>query len=833
MATLYFAPSTSRYRTDHAFTNMIYFSHLEDITGGKNIALHKNLPVTSLLTDSRKAVVNEGAVFFAIRGDRHDGHQYILDLYDNGIRQFVVETAPPVALPQCNIIVVPSAINALQDIAQFHRKQFDIPVIGITGSNGKTIIKEWLFQMLSRWETIVKNPGSYNSQIGVPLSVWQLHKECTLGIFEAGISRTGEMERLERVIAPSYGILSNIGSAHDEGFSTRTEKAREKLKLFSNVKALVYCRDHAMVHQLLEDLKIPAINWSVKESDSDVVIRHMGELTYSVQWRGMHFPLTLPFADPASSENCFHAVTLMLILGYDGEKIQTGINTLRTVPMRLELKEGINNCQIIDDTYNNDLAGLEISLQFLSHQHQKKKKTLILSDILQSGMKDSDLVKKLEDLVMKYGVNRFIGIGKVLSHNEDFFPEDSSFFTDTVDFLNNFDVDTLHQEVILVKGARTFAFEKIVHRLQRKVHGTVMEIDLGALVHNFNYIKASLKKSTKVMVMVKAFAYGSGSNEVANLLQYHQADYLGVAYADEGVDLRKNNISLPVMVMNPSPESFESIVSHNLEPEVYSFRLLTSLVRFLQGKNCKIHIKIDTGMHRLGFELTDLENLSELLTKHRNLTVASIFSHLAGADDEQHDEFSAQQAETFLHCANFISSRLGYKPVFHLLNSPGILRLPQFQFDMVRLGIGLYGIDPTGKLPDVMKPVATLKTVISQIKYIPAGESIGYGRRGRAEKDISIATIAIGYADGFSRAFSRGVGSVMLNGKKVPVIGNVCMDMTMIDITGVEAKEGDEVEVFGKQLSIGEVAERIKTIPYEILTSTSERVKRIFVSEGI
>lgn len=811
---------------------MIRFSQLQDITGGQDLGFYKDLPVGTLVVDSRKAVNAVDALFFAIKGERHDGHQYIMDLYEQGVRQFIVEESPKFPLPQSNVLKVTSSVRALQQIATAHRKQFTLPVIGITGSNGKTIIKEWLFQMLSRWEVVVKNPGSYNSQIGVPLSVWQVQKQHTLGIFEAGISRPGEMDHLRTIIAPTIGIFTNIGPAHDEGFSSIKEKVLEKLRLFNDVVKVIYCYDHELIRNSITERGLPSYSWGYSDK-SDLVISKRSDFTYRCRNSIADYEITLPFNDTASVENCLHAVTVMTFLGYSPEKIQAGVNTLKSIPMRLELKEGVNQCLIIDDTYNNDLAGIEISLQFLSHQHQKKKKTVILSDVLQSGLKEQDLIRKLDALISKHGINRFIGIGPVLSDNEEFFPEDSAFFPSTAEFLENFDTNTLNQEIILIKGARPFEFEKIVRRLQRKVHGTVMEIDLGALIHNFNYIKSTLQKTTKVMVMVKAFAYGSGSTEIANLLQYHQADYLGVAYADEGIELRKNNISLPIMVMNPSIESFEQCVEYHLEPEIYSYRILHSLVQYLHGKPCKIHLKIDTGMHRLGFDASDLDELILILKQHKNLTIASIFSHLAGADEAAHDEFSRQQVELFRAAADEISAELGYRPLYHILNSPGILRFPEYQFDMVRLGIGLYGIDPSDRNSNALKPVATLKTVISQIKTVPAGETIGYGRRGTTPRATTIATIALGYADGFSRAFSRGAGQVLIQGKRARVIGNVCMDMTMVDITGIPASEGDEVIIFGKDLPIQEIADSIQTIPYEILTSTSERVKRIFVAESI
>jgi alanine racemase len=810
---------------------MLSFSKAVELAGGKIISVFKDRSVITLAIDSRKAVADEGTLFFALKGDRHDGHQYLEDLYKKGIRQFVVEKdVKTEVFLEANIFRVSSSINALQALTRFHRSQYGIPVIGVTGSNGKTIIKEWLYQLLSRDFNIVKNPGSYNSQVGVPLSVWQIAAHHQLGIFEAGISKPGEMENLARIIQPTLGIFTNIGTAHDEGFDSIHQKISEKLKLFSGVEKLIYCRDHQSIDALIKKSKIPSLTWG--SSDADIRITKRNN-QYQINYNSEKFVLDLNFTDQASIENVLHCVAVMLYFKYSENQIQAGINTLRGVPMRLELKEGINQSQVIDDTYNNDLGGLQISLDFLSNQQQKKKKRLILSDILQSGMHEKDLVREIASIVNKSHVNSFTGIGPMLERHQEFFTIPSLFYNSVEAFLKDFSYETIQQEIVLVKGARAFQFEKIVTQLQKKAHGTVMEIDLGAMVYNLNYFKSRIKSETKVMVMVKAFAYGSGSNEVSSLLQYHKADYLGVAYADEGVELRKNNITLPIMVMNSAEESFQALQTHNLEPEIYSFRILKALLKFLRGKPCKIHLKLDTGMHRLGFEENQIDELIEILRANTQLEIISIFSHLAGADEAQHDEFSRQQAALFVQAAEKISRAVGYRPLFHILNSPGILRLPDLQMDMVRLGIGLYGIDPTVERGHLLKPVATLKTIISQIRKINVGESIGYGRRGKAEKPMLIGTIAIGYADGFSRAFSRGVGEVLVNGKRAKVVGNVCMDMTMIDVTGIDANEGDEVIIFGKGLPIEEVASKINTITYEILTNTSERVKRVFVAESI
>ncbi|MEO8472262.1 MAG: bifunctional UDP-N-acetylmuramoyl-tripeptide:D-alanyl-D-alanine ligase/alanine racemase [Chryseolinea sp.] len=811
---------------------MIKFSQLQSISGGSMLQYIKDSEIISLCIDSRKAGIASGTLFFAIRGERHDGHDHIESLYDQGVRQFVTEHPIDLSnLHESNVLVVNSSVEALQRLVVFHRGKFKIPVIGITGSNGKTIIKEWLYQMLSFDKVIVKNPGSYNSQVGVPLAVWQMQGHHELGIFEAGISKPGEMERLEKIIQPSIGLLTNIGSAHDEGFKDQQEKILEKLKLFRHCDVLIYCCDQSALDNVIQMRGLNTFVWG-SQPTSDVQVTSDNGM-FSVVVKGQSYSFEMPFQDKASRENLIHCLTVMLYLGYRFTDIRNRIESLRSVPMRMEVKEGINNCQIIDDTYNNDLGGLEIALQFLEHQNQKKNKRLILSDILESGLPDNELVAGIVRTLEKYAVSSFIGVGEVLRKHKNSFIWPSEFYDTTEQFIDNFNFEQLRDETILVKGARKFSFEKIVSRLQRKVHGTVMEIDLDALTFNFNYFKSLVKPTTKVMVMVKAFAYGSGLSDIGNLLQYHQADYLGVAYPDEGIELRKNNIKLPIMVMNPSEESFDALLANMLEPEIYSLRIFKSLINFLRDRPCKVHIKIDTGMHRLGFEPDHLDTLINLLKGNPNIQVASIFSHLAGADESSHDSFSASQFEVFTKCATAISHAIGYKPLYHILNTPGILRLSDFQMDMVRLGIGLYGVNPTQEGFYELRPVATLKTIISQIKYVKKGNTIGYGRHGVAEKDIVMGTIAIGYADGFSRAFSRGVGYVLVNGKKAPVVGNVCMDMTMIDLTGIEASEGDDVTIFGKGLPIRELSSRINTIPYELLTSTSERVKRVFTSDGI
>lgn len=806
------------------------FTELASILHGTVLQLAHDALVESLVTDSRKPVVDESSVFFAIRGERHDGHRYIAELYALGLRQFVVEQAVDVTgMPGANVVHVSSSLAALQQLAAHHRKQFTIPVLGLTGSNGKTTIKEWLFQVLSPDFRVIKNPGSYNSQLGVSLSVWGMNASHQLALFEAGISRTGEMDKLREIIQPTWGLFTNLGTAHNEGFFSMREKADEKARLFMHCEKTLYCRDHEEVHAALQRAGLPAFSWG-SSVDADVMVHPLEPGRFSVTSGSHTFELLLPFTDKALTENAFHVVTFLLFRGYPPAVIQERVSHLHAVPMRLELKQGVHRGLIIDDSYNNDLAGLKISLDFLRNQ-QKAKKFIILSDILQSGLAPDELTRRIHSLVA--GVNaEFIGIGPLLSqHSQQF--QGGTFYPSTEDFLQQLDTTKFSDGVTLVKGARPFQFERIVRQLQRKVHGTVMEVDLNAMVHNLNYFKSQVTPGTRIMAMVKAFAYGSGSEEVANLLQFHRVDYLGVAFADEGVELRKNNITVPIMVMNPSEESFDVMLQYHLEPEVYSLRMFRALTAFLLGRPCTIHIKLDTGMHRLGFEEDELSELEAGLASHPQLKVASVFTHLSGADEKHHDYFTGEQVARFTRMATRLEKTLGYKPLRHVLNSPGILRFPDYQFDMVRLGIGLYGIDPTGEGNAPLQPVVTLKTIISQIKRLREGETVGYGRKGKVLRDSVTATLAIGYADGFSRRFSNGAGNVLIHGKLAPVKGNVCMDMTMVDITGIPAREGDEAIIFGPALPIPQVAQWIETIPYEILTSTSDRVKRVFYAESI
>ncbi|MTI39734.1 bifunctional UDP-N-acetylmuramoyl-tripeptide:D-alanyl-D-alanine ligase/alanine racemase [Fulvivirga lutimaris] len=807
------------------------FKDIAEFTHGKVLANHSNDEIKSLIIDSRKAFISRDALFFAIAGEYHDSHNFLHDQYAKGVRNFVVQKQVQLG-PEANVILVDNTISALQKVASKHRSHFKLPVIAITGSNGKTITKEWLFTCLTPFYNIVRSPKSFNSQVGVPLSLWGISKAHNLAIFEAGISQSDEMQNLEKVIQPSLGIFTNLGAAHDQGFESREQKLSEKAQLFENVETVIFHGDDDLIYNKFSG---KAFCWGYKDRCTLKIISvdnaSKGALV-QLAYESENFALKLPFTDPASLENMMHCIATMLYLKIGKEDIQERINKLLPVNMRLELKKAIGNSYIIDDTYNNDLGGLQRAVEFLTTQQQKSRKVVIISDILQSGLPDEVLYRQVFEKLQAADVDLVIGIGTDISDYQSLCKQPAHFYNATDDFLQNIEQMDLNDSVILIKGARVFGLERIVKSLEEKIHGTVLKINLDALTNNLNFYRSKLGGNTKIMAMVKAFSYGSGSFEIANLMQYHRVDYLGVAYADEGVRLRENGIHLPIMVMNPSPDSFESIYKNNLEPEIYNLDLLDKYLQFLNGREGAIHLKIETGMKRLGFDEDEIDSLIQRLQSNDNLTVKSIFSHLAGADEAIHEQFSEQQAEKFSRLSGKLRSAVKENPILHLVNSPGILRYPQFHFDMVRLGIGLYGVE-AGKTEDqkLLQPISELTTIISQLRTVKQGETVGYGRKGVADKDIVVATIAIGYADGFSRAFSQGKGFVWVNGQRASVIGNVCMDMTMIDVTDLNVEVGDQVEIFGNNISIIELADGIGTIPYEILTNVSQRVKRVYFTE--
>lgn len=801
--------------------------------------------VNDLIIDSRKLNTAAGSLFFAIKGERHDGHRYINDLFQKGVRNFIVTSfTDEMREMTCNFIVVENSLHALQLLTAYHRKQFDIPVVGITGSNGKTIVKEWLYQLLRADKNIIRSPKSYNSQVGVPLSVWRLNEDHQLAIFEAGISLPGEMKNLQEIIQPGIGVFTNIGSAHDENFSSRELKIREKLQLFSESETLIYCKDYTNLHAEIKQFvfkkpEIKFFTWSRRtRADLQVgrIMREAAETEIQAVYENNFISIRIPFTDDASIENAIHCWMVMLNLGYTQEVIKERMLYLSPVAMRLELKNGINNCSVINDSYNSDIGSLTIALDFLNLQKQHNKRTVILSDILQSGKNEESLYREVAGLLKAKGIDRLVGIGPSISRQESAFNLNKVFFKTTDDFLRDFSPLDFKDETILLKGARPFGFEKISKILQQKAHETVLEINLNALVHNLNYYRSRLKPETKIMAMVKATSYGSGSFEIANVLQFHHADYLAVAYTDEAIELRKSGITLPIMIMNPELMSFELMILHKLEPEIYNFRLLNQLqdvLRKHEGEPFKIHIKLDTGMNRLGFSEADINELVVRLINNKHLKVKSIFSHLSSSDDADHDNYTKLQLQRFGDMSREIMKNLTYPVMRHILNSSGILRFNEAQYDMVRIGIGLYGFSSTSNEQNQLQQVATLKTTISQIKNVSAGETVGYSRKGVLSRDSVIATVAIGYADGINRRFGNGAGKMLVNGKLAPVVGNVCMDMCMLDITDIQAREGDEVIVFGTELPVTVMADAIGTIPYEILVNVSQRVKRVYFRSNI
>lgn len=773
-------------------------------------------------------------MFFAISGPNNDGHTYINELIDKGVRHFVVTHIPETAAGKANFLVVENTLEALQKLAAYYRSLFDFPIIGITGSNGKTIIKEWLNFLLSPDYNIIRSPKSYNSQVGVPLSILGINEKHNLGIFEAGISTMHEMEKLQKIIRPTIGILSNIGSAHDEGFSSVADKIKEKLKLFTSVNVLILNKNKTI--QAFVNPKIKTFSWCSDNKSADVYItkKNLGDLTeLQVTYKEDTFPILIPFQDQASIENAIHCMMVMLYFGYNPKVIQTRMAQLYPVEMRLKVKNGIYNCTLIDDSYSSDFQSLKIALDFLEHQKQHKKKTIILSDIFQSGLNNDELYSQVSQLIISNKINRVIGIGETISQYKNKFINGTT-FKNVAEFMNAFDRLNFENETILIKGARDFHFEQIVSMLEEKTHETVLEINLNAISHNLNFFKSKLAPKTKLMVMVKAFGYGNGGFEIAKLLEHHKVDYLGVAFADEGISLKSAGINVPIMVMNPETTSFSAIIQHQLEPEIYSIKGLKAFLKIAEQKKLKnfpIHIKIDTGMHRLGFEEEQLPELITILKGNETVQIKSILSHLATSDDLKHDAFAQSQIALFEELSTQLTAVLKIKPIRHILNTSGISNYPDAQYDMVRLGIGLYGISNDEEEQKFLENVGTLKSVISQIRNIEAGESVGYGRRFMAEKTTKIATIPIGYADGIRRSWGNEVGYVVINGKEAKIVGSVCMDMLMVDVTNLDCKEGQSVVIFGENPTVTLMAKALNTIPYEILTGISQRVKRVFFRE--
>ncbi len=826
------------------------FNKICEILNAECIQCKRDDFIEFILFDSRKLINPGVSVFFALISKSGNGHQFIPELYERGLRNFVISDEINISkYHDAKFLKVQNTLIAFQQLAAFHRKQFhSIPVIGITGSNGKTIVKEWLGQALQDRFNIVKSPKSYNSQIGVPLSVWQMNDEHSLAIFEAGISKFGEMEVLEKIIQPTIAVFTNIGEAHSEGFDNIYQKAKEKTKLFKNAETLIYCLDQDEVNNAIQELvqtekkSFKKINWSYKNSIADLFIEKVEKKQnvsiINAVYKQKNISIQIPFLDDASIENSITCWVVMLTLGMENSFIQEKMLVLQPLNMRLELKKGINQSLLINDSYSADISSLEIALNFLAQQKADGYKTVILSDFLQSGLPKEDLYHQISATLKHHKVNRIIAIGEVISEFLPLYLSEENivqhYFPSTDNFIKHYLFSELKENTILIKGARKFKFEKIVSLLEEKVHQTVLEINLNALTHNLNEYKNKLKPSVKIMAMVKAFAYGSGGAEIAGKLQFNKVDYLGVAYTDEAVELRKSGITLPIMVMNPEENSFQSIIDFRLEPNLFSLNILEKFAVFVKQQSLSsypVHLEMETAMNRLGFDKNEINNLLSTLNSNPVLSIQSVFTHLAGSESEELDEFSEGQFQVFKTICQNIENGLGYVFTKHIANSAGIIRHPEMQMDMVRIGIGLYGINTTNEKLD-LQVVAKLRSTIAQIKTIKTGESVGYNRKSIVSRDSVIATIRIGYADGFPRNLGNGIGKIWVNGYLAPVIGSVCMDMTMIDVTDIpDVKEGEDVIIIGNEITVQQLANWAQTIPYEIMTGISQRVQRVYYEE--
>ncbi len=822
------------------------FSDIGSLLNAKVLQHASNPEVDVILTDSRKLMQPANTIFFTIHGRNRSANRYIESLYLKGVRCFVVDPSFKLyeEFPEGNFLGVDDTIASLQHLASKHRHRFHLPVIGITGSNGKTVVKEWLDQLLHTTFNIAKSPKSYNSQIGVPLSVWQLTETHNLAIFEAGISTSGEMEKLEAVIRPTIGVVTSIGDAHAAGFAGLEEKIREKLMLFVHSELLIFNSDNFLLSEEVKSLvqqnpSLKVFTWA-RQGSSDLLVekieRVVNATSITCRRDNNTFNFQIPFTDNASVENAISCCAVLLCLGIPLGDIKEKFHHLRAVEMRLEMKAGINNCSVINDSYSSDMNSLLIALDFLGQQKQHSKRTLILSDFVQQIQDPAKLYSKVSDLLQRRLVTKLVGIGEIISANKSSFQSipETEFYSDTEDFLESFSTTSFSGETILLKGARKFAFERISSLLEERTHESILEINLNAIRHNLRFYMDRLSHGVKMMAMVKAFSYGTGSFEIASILESSGVDYLAVAYADEGIELRRSGVRLPVMVMNAEEAGFDNLVKYKLEPELYSFKIANAFISFLESREITgypVHVKLDTGMHRLGFEMADMGNLIALLKDSIQLKVASVFSHLAGSDEPSLDEFTKQQSALFIEMCGMLEESLGFKTIKHLANSSAIVRHPSLQFDMVRLGIGLYGVDNDSQIQKNLQHVATLKTTISQIRTVKKGESVGYNRAGMVDADTTVATVRVGYADGYPRSLGNGKGQMLVNGKYARVIGNICMDMTMLDISGIDAREGDPVIVFGAHPTVTELADWAGTIPYEMLTGVSQRVKRVYFND--
>jgi len=819
-------------------------AHISSLMGTTLLGRPADSCIEHLLIDSRKLVFPPTTLFFAIKTEQGDGHQYIDELYREGVRNFVVSVLPDLSsFPEASFLLTDNVVASLQMLAVAHRKQFEFPVIGITGSNGKTIVKEWLNHLLQQEKNIVRSSRSFNSQLGVPLSIWQMQDSHELGIFEAGISKPGEMDKLQKMIRPDIGLLTNLGEAHGEGFDSIAHKLAEKLQLFRDAQLLVYCKDHSMVDGAVQQMLLSgglknSLTWGTN-SGSDIVVAYQsttGRTIVSAVYKGVSHSFSIPYIDPAAIENAMHCFAVCLHLGLQDQVIPR-MHDLPPLSMRLEMKQGQHGSTIINDSYNADLSGLMSALDFVGLQHPSRDRVAILSDVSGIAGEPRLAYEKIASYLWLKNIKFLYAVGEQFHAFASCFEHPSMkvfYFKDTEALLNHLHGASFRDQVVLVKGARSFHFEKLSHFLESKNHQTRLEIDLSSVAQNLNQFKAGLKPSTRIMAMVKAFSYGAGSFEMANLLQFHHVNYIAVAYVDEGVELRKAGIRMPIMVMNTAPSSFSSLVEYNLEPEIYSLGFAQELNAFLQQEGISyfpVHIKLDTGMHRLGLESSDIGLFIDQVGRSSAFKVKTVFTHLVASENPAHDDFTSIQLQRFDHSCNILAEHFGYAFIKHAANTAAIRRHPAAAYDMVRIGIGLYGIDP-GNSDLKLQESVSLNTTIAQIKEVKKGESVGYGRHSIVNQDTRVATIRIGYADGFPRSLGNGNGTVLVKGKSFKTIGNVCMDMTMIDITADNSISiEDEVLVFGKEHSIVAVAKAAGTIPYEIMTGISQRVPRIYLSE--
>ena len=814
---------------------MIYtIEKITTLIGARRIG-HADAEIGWLLTDSRSLCFPEQTLFFALRSQRNDGHKYIEDLYRRGVRNFVVEKGSFPSFEDANFLVVPSPLAALQRLAERHRDEFDIPIVGITGSNGKTMVKEWLYQILEPQMVVTRSPRSYNSQIGVPLSVWLLDKQTEVGIFEAGISEPGEMQSLRDIIQPTIGVLTSLGVAHQKNFRSMDEKCMEKLQLFHGAKVIAYDSDNTTISRCVRrsGYQGEKIGWSRENQSAPFYIEKVDLPEISYIYKGTRGKYHLPFIDEASIECSFACAAIALYLGVTSEDLDTRMAQLEPVAMRLEVKEGIHGCTLINDSYNSDINSLDIALDFMNRRpdHQGRRRTLILSDIQQTGMEEPALYREVSDLCQKRGIDRLIGIGPAIQSNAtEISIVDKQFFPSVEKFVQSEVFHSLHDEVILLKGARIFGFDHLTELLEQKVHETILEVNLNAVVDNLNFYRSFLQPETKLVCMVKADAYGAGAVEVAKTLQDHRVDYLAVAVADEGVTLRRNGITQNIMIMNPEMTAFKTMFDYDLEPEVYSFRLMDALIHAAEKEGITglpVHIKLDTGMHRLGFDPEkDIDEVITRLKRQNAIIPRSVFSHFVGADSDDFDSFSAEQFRLFDEGSKKLQAAFSHKILRHMDNSAGIEHFPERQMDMCRLGLGLYGVDPRDNR--ILHTVSTLKTTILQMRSVSKEDTVGYSRKGVLARNSVIAAIPIGYADGLNRHLGCGKCYCLVNGQKATYVGNICMDVAMIDVTGIDCHEGDSVEIFGEHLPITVLSDALDTIPYEVMTGISNRVKKVY-----